>query len=64
MFVDIKEQIAVIKCYIAHRTDKDIEINLNQFENPVNVLLLNQAYQIAIRWFQENNGKIELLKNA
>ena len=64
MFVDIKEQIAVIKCYLAHRPDKDIEINLNQFENPVNVLLLNQAYQIAIRWFQENNGKIELLKNA
>lgn len=62
MFVDIKEQIAVVKCYIAHRTDKDIEINLQQFSDPMNVLMLNNAYQTAIRWFQENNGKIELLK--
>ena len=62
MFVDIKEQIAVIKCYIAHRTDKDIEINLQQMSDPMNVLMLNNAYQKAIRWFQENNGKIELLK--
>ena len=62
MFVDIKEKVAVIKCYIAHRTDKDIEINLQQMSDPMNVLMLNNAYQIAIRWFQENNGKIELLK--
>ena len=59
MFVDIKEQIAVIKCYIAHRTNKEIEINMAQFQNPINMVKLNSAYQIAIRWFNENNGRIE-----
>jgi len=59
MFVDIKEQVAVVQAYIAHRTDKDIEINLEQMSNPINVIKLNSAYQIATRWFQENNGRIE-----
>ena len=62
MFVDIKEQIAVLQAYIYHRKGVEVDINLNQFQNPMNVLLLNQAYQVATQWFQENNGKIELLK--
>ena len=62
MFVDIKEKIAIIQAYIYHHKGVEVDINLPQFQDLNNILKLETCYQIAIRWFQENNGKIELLK--
>lgn len=53
--------IAVVQCYIHTRTDKEVDINMHQFNNPLNVMLLNKAYTIANNWFQENNGTVTKL---
>lgn len=59
MFVDIKEKVAVIQAYVNHLKGVEIEVNLAQFQDLNNVLKLETAYQIAIKWFQDNNGRIE-----
>lgn len=56
-----QEQIAVVQAYIFHRTEKNVDINLQQFQNPMNVLLLQQAYSTAVNWFTSNNGSINLI---
>ena len=61
MFVDIKEKVAIVEAYINHLKEQEVRINMEQFRNMDNILKLEVAYQKAIRWFQENNGKIELL---
>ena len=46
---EIKQMIALVQCYIHHKKGIEVEINLNQFNNPINVLLLRQAYEVAIK---------------
>ena len=58
--MEIKEMVSVIQAYIAHRKDTEIEVNLEQFREPLNIIKLNNAYSIAVNWFNENKGKIEL----
>lgn len=53
--------IAVIQSYIGHRKGVEIEINMNQFQNPMNIMLLNNAYNIAVQWFNDNKGQIKSL---
>lgn len=50
--------IAVVQCYIHARKDKEVDINMHQFGNPTNLMLLTKAYTIANDWFQDNNGSI------
>lgn len=45
---EIKQMIAVVQCYIHNKKGIEIEINLHQFNNPMNVLMLRQAYNVAI----------------
>ena len=59
--MNLHQMIAVVQCYIHTRTDKEVDINMHQFNNPHNVLLLTKAYTIANNWFQENNGTVTKL---
>ena len=61
--VTIEEMVSVVKAYIHHRTEKEIEINMQQFAvNGMAVMMLHQAYQTAVNWFNNNKGKIEIIK--
>ena len=64
MFVDIKEKVAIVEAYINHLKEQEVRINMEQFRDMNNVIKLEMAYQIASQYFQQNNGKIELLNNA
>jgi uncharacterized protein (DUF952 family) len=57
----IKEMVAVMVAYIHHRTGKQVEINMNQFRDIQNQLLLNSAYNHAMNWFKDNKGDIQLI---
>lgn len=57
--MDIKVMIATIQSYIHHRTGKEVDINIQQFNNPMNIVKLQQAYDCAINWFRSNNGSIQ-----
>lgn len=54
----IQEQVAVVQAYIHQRKDKMVQINTAQFNNIRNVMLLADAYSIAVKWFNNNNGSI------
>jgi len=58
--MDVHRMIAVVQDYINHRKGIEVDININQFQNPINLLKLKEAYEIAIDWFNDNNGKIIL----
>ena len=57
----LQEMVAVVTTYINHRKGVNVDINLQQFQNPMNVLLLQQAYSTAVNWFTSNNGSINFL---
>lgn len=57
--MDIKEMIAVVQAYINHRKDLEVDININQFRDPINILKLKEAYDISLEWFRNNNGSIK-----
>lgn len=50
--------VAVVQAYINHVKGVTVKINLNQFSNPQNVLLLQAAYGHAIN----NLSNIEWVK--
>ena len=54
----MKQQIALVQAYIKHRIDKDVQISIS---NPRDMILLSQAYNYAVNWFQSNNGKVEMI---
>jgi hypothetical protein len=56
---DITEMIAVIEAYISHRTGQQIRIN--QESAWVRGDLTIQAYNIATKWFQDNDGRISFV---
>ena len=61
--VTIEEMVSVVKAYIHHRTEKEIEINMQQFAvNGMGVMMLHQMYLTATQWFHDNKGKIEIIK--
>lgn len=62
MFIDVREKVAIVEAYINHLKEQEVTINMEQFRDMDNILKLEVAYQKAIKWFQQNNGKIELLK--
>ena len=53
------EQIAVVQAYINHRTGQTIQIRI---DTPRNLIMLNKAYQIAVEWFENNNGQINIIR--
>ena len=50
--------VAVVQIYIALRKDKEIQVNMQQFENPLNIMSLHRAFTIASTWMQENKVQI------
>jgi len=50
-----KQMIAYVQIYIHIRTGKEVNIVINNIGDYV---LLNQAYNIATQWLNENNAKI------
>jgi len=63
MFIDIKEQIAVLETYIHLATGKEVRVNTQQFNtNPFSIMLLSQAYQIAIAKLQKDNIQLQLIR--
>ena len=48
----IEEMIRVVKIYIHHRKNKDVEIN--RPTNATEFTLLIQAYEVAQRWLNAN----------
>lgn len=56
--MDIREQIAVVQSYINHRAGKTVQISILDMADMVR---LQQAYKIAIQWFNNNNGQINLI---
>lgn len=54
--------VAIVQIYIALRRDKDIQINMQQFENPLNIMSLHRAYSVASQWMQENKVQIQQIK--
>jgi len=51
--------VALIQCYINHRTGKQVDINLHSAMMRPDLLM--SAYSAAERWFTENNGRVEYL---
>lgn len=49
--MDIREQIAVVQAYINHRKGVTVQIYIS---NGRDLMLLQQAYEIAIEWFNNN----------
>ena len=47
----IEEMIAIVQVYIHHRKNKEVQIKI---ENARDVILLTKAYNIAIKWLNEN----------
>lgn len=58
MSKNIKEMIAIVQIYIKQRKDKDVEIAIR---NPIDLIKLTEAYNIANLWLTENNAKITKL---
>ena len=54
----IEEMIAIVQIYIKQRKDKDVSIAIR---NPIDILKLTEAYNIANNWLIENNAKITKL---
>lgn len=59
--MNFNEQVAVVCAYINHRKEVNVQINMQQFRNPMNIILLNKAYNIAVSWFNNNGGSINFL---
>lgn len=55
--MDITQMIALVEAYINHRANKQVHIN----PVGINLILLLKAYEHATQWFQENNGRVELI---
>lgn len=60
--MDIREMIAVVQHYINVRKDIQIEIDSIQFNHPMAVVMLQDAYTQAMRWFQANGLTINLIR--
>lgn len=53
------EKIAVVQAYINHRTGQTVQIRI---DTPFYIIKLNKAYQIAVEWFSNNNGQINIIR--
>lgn len=53
--------MAVVQRYIHIRKDKQVQINMNQFQDPFNVIKLVNAYNVANEWFISNKAQIKTL---
>ena len=51
----IEEMIATVQIYIHHRKNKEVKIVIR---NARDILLLTKAYNIAVKWLNENNFKV------
>lgn len=49
--MDIREQIALVQDYINHRKGVTVQIRITTSRD---LMLLQQAYAIAIEWFNNN----------
>ena len=56
--MDIRGMVAVVQSYINHRKGVEVQINLQQFNNPINLIKLQTAYSTALNWFESNKGNI------
>ncbi len=56
--------IAVVQAYINHRKGITVDINMEQFRDIRNVMLLNNAYSIAVEYFQNNKGNVIYIKDS
>lgn len=50
--------VAIVQLYIHLRKDVEVQINLQQFKKPKPIILLQDAYSVAVGWLNENNVKI------
>lgn len=57
----IENMVSVVQVYIHMRKDVQVQINMNQFQDPFNVMKLVNAYNIANEWFMSNKAKIKTL---
>ena len=58
--MSIEYQIAVVQHYIHVRKDVVVQINLRQFQDFNNVLLLQKAFVVAENWLMANSSGITL----
>ena len=56
--MNIEYQIAVVQHYIHVRKDVVVQINLHQFQDFNNVLLLQRAFVVAENWLMANSSGI------
>lgn len=61
MFIDVREKVAIVEAYINHLKEQEVRVNMSQFQDLNNILKLETCYQIASQYFQQNDGKIELI---
>lgn len=52
IMTSIEEMIATVQIYIHHRKDKEIQITI---KNARDIVLLTKAYNIAVKWLNDNN---------
>jgi hypothetical protein len=50
----IEQMIATVQIYIHHRKDVEVKINIRNLQD---VAKLTRAYNIAVKWLNENNFK-------
>ena len=55
--MDIKQMIAYVQVYIHIRKNKEVNINIRDTRD---IFLLNQAYNTALIWMQNNNVKLTI----
>lgn len=58
--MNIEYQIAVVQHYIHVRKDVVVQINLRQFQDFNNVLLLQRAFVVAENWLMANSSGISI----
>ena len=56
--MDILHMIAVVEDYIYQRKGIRITINRQQFNHPLGIVMLNEAYTYAVKWNEENKDRI------
>jgi len=54
----IENMASVVQVYIHLRKDVQVQINMQQFRDPMNIMLLTKAYHIASDWLNNNKAQI------
>lgn len=53
--------VAVVQAYIFHRKEVSVDINMQQFSDAINWIKLQNAYNTAVNWFNNNKGSVNLV---